>query len=619
MKRKIINYDVFKKIEESSITNAENELVEAQDFLAEALGLEFLELYAFGESDVTYETPNGNYIHATYTMDSDKIILENIETLVVDEESEKTNSRELVMKMVEAIIDSKDSEADQKFEQYVNSSYVRRSLTEATWKVTASKPTGKSSKLRHKRRNRASVAKGVRSRLKTLRSLSPGQKRSLGIQRSRAQKKLGGTTNKRARVYARKVKKQLKEWNVLSENVLDYLKYQEFGPTFNEMVLGRDEKGNVSSVAIPTTQKRNESKILSFNWKTLDSNVKVLRGKMKELKEDQNFAKAMAELKRYNNISDNNALEETLSAIVTRWPDIVYVTESELAEQIQHALETMEANNFDDKTCEFMAEAILRTAHNVHLDRVNKIARLAGTQEDITAECKDCEDAYASFKEVAEGLFNKIDESEAVDLEVFSDLISALHEVYEMALEENDNQTAEEAKDLIEQCTAVLNREIPVDYSLAEEASLYLSDFVEANVEGAAEDWDVSDNPHHSVTGEHPVLAKKARTDGTPSMHPGDWRSPAPVSDGKDYNGSLDDEMKNDAWANISSDGTWPSLSNPYILKSGDYKMKEKSVVDDSDLLAQNQSNDTWPNLQNPYCPQAQHGNGNTSTAGGDN
>lgn len=617
MKRKIINYDVFKKIEESSITNAENELVEAQDFLAEALGLEFLELYAFGESDVTYETPNGNYIHATYTIDGDKIILENIETLVVDEESEKTNSRELVVKMVEAIIDNKDEEANQKFEQYVNSSYVRRHLNEVTFKVTSSKPT-KSSKLRHKRRSRSAVAKGVRSRLKTLRAMSPGQKRSLGIQRKRAAKKLGSTTNKRARVYARKVKKQLKEWNVLSENVLGYVAYQEFGPTFNEMVLGRDEKGNISSVAIPTSQKRNEGKILSFNWKTLDSNVKILRGKMKDLKEDQNFAKAMAELKRYNNISDNEALEETLSAIVTRWPDVIYVTEAELADQIQSVLEAMEVKNFDNQTCEFMAEAILRTAHNTHFDRVNKIARLAGTEKDVTAECKDCEDAYASFKEVAESLFNKIDESEAVDLEVFSDLVAALHEVYELAVEEQDEETAQEVKDFIEQCTSVLNREVPVDLSLAEEVSLYLNDFVEANVEGASEDWEVS-QPHHSVTGEHPVLTKKAKTDGTPSNHPGDWRSPAPVSDGKNYNGNLDDEMKNDGWANMSNDSTWPSLSNPYILKSGDFKMKEKSVVDDSDLLAQNQSNDTWPNLQNPYCPQAQDGNGNVASAGGDN
>ena len=30
--------------------------------------------------------------------------------------------------------------------------------------------------------------------------------------------------------------------------------------------------------------------------------------------------------------------------------------------------------------------------------------------------------------------------------------------------------------------------------------------------------------------------------------------------------------------------------------------MKEKSVVDDGDELAQNQSNDTWPNLSNPYA-----------------
>jgi hypothetical protein len=605
MKRKLISFDVFKKIEEQSLTNAERELIQAQDVLAEALGLEFLELHTFGESDVTYETPDGTYIHATYTIKNDSIILENIEQLVVDEEGEKNSSRELVSKMVDSIIEGKEAEATQQFEQYIGSSYVKRSLSEANWSMTVSKPTGKRSKLFKKKRNRSSVAKGVRARLRTLRSMSNSQKNQNKLKRKRLGTKLGSSTNKRARVYARKVKKQLKEWSTLCENVLGYLDYKEFGPAARDTMLNRDEKGNIAAISLPTLQKRNEGKILSFNWKTLDTDVKVLRGKMKELKEDNNFAKAMAELKRYNNISDNGSLEETLEAIVTRWPDVVYITESELAEQISHALEVASVKNFDDQTCEFMAEAILRTAHNVYLDKVKKVAELSGTTEDITAECKECEDAYVSFKTVAESLYPQLDESESTELRVFSDLLKALREVYELATETQDVEIAQEVEDLMGQCISVLKKETTPDDKLAEEVAEYLNNFVEANVEGASENWDVVDTPHHTVVGDHPVLNKNAKVDGAPSKHPGDWKSPAPVSDGKSYDGNLDDEMQNNGWANTSNDSTWPELNNPYILKSGDFKMKEKSAVDDNDLLAQDQSNDTWPNLSNPYCPKS--------------
>jgi hypothetical protein len=605
MKRKLISFDVFKKIEGQSLTNAERELAEAQDLLAEALGLEFLELYTFGESDVTYETPDGTYIHATYTIRDNNIILENIEQLVVDEEGEKKNSREIVSNMVDSIIEGKELEATQKFEQYINSSYVKRALTEATWNFTASKPTGKRSKLYRKKRNRSAVAKGVRARLRTLKSQSPSQKKQNAIRVARLKKKLGSSTNKRARVYARKVKKQLKEWSTLCENVLGYLDYKDFGPAVKETLIRKDDNGNVSAVALPTVQKRNEGKVLSFNWKTLDTDIKVLRGKMKELKEDDNFARAMADLKRYNNISDNTSLEETLEAIVSRWPDVIYVTESELSSQIAQALEVANVKNFDDQVCSFMAEAILRTAHHVYTDKVKKVAELSGTTEDITAECKECDDAYASFKQVAESLYVNLDESESTELRVFSDLLKALREVYELASETQEQEIVQDVEDLMGQCIAVLNKETQPDDSLAEEVAEYLSSFFEANVEGASQDWDVVTSPHDTVVGDHPALSKNAKVDGAPSKYPGDWKSPAPVSDGKSYEGNLDDEMQNNGWGNVSNGNTWPELDNPYILKSDDFKMREKSVVDDNDLLAQDQSNDTWPNLNNPYCPKA--------------
>ena len=40
MKRKLISFDAFRKIEESSFTNAENELIQAEEVLAKTLGVE---------------------------------------------------------------------------------------------------------------------------------------------------------------------------------------------------------------------------------------------------------------------------------------------------------------------------------------------------------------------------------------------------------------------------------------------------------------------------------------------------------------------------------------------------------------------------------------------------
>ena len=53
---------------------------------------------------------------------------------------------------------------------------------------------------------------------------------------------------------------------LLANNVLEYVDYIVNGPTFENTVIQKDQKGNVVSVKMPTTKLRNEGKILSFNW-----------------------------------------------------------------------------------------------------------------------------------------------------------------------------------------------------------------------------------------------------------------------------------------------------------------------------------------------------------------
>lgn len=607
MKRKLISFDAFKKIEEGSLTNAQAELIGIEDVLAQATGFDNLKLFTFGENDATYQADDGTFIHAIYKIEDDNLVLENVEQLVIDEETEKKVTRSYVSEMVNSLLEGNEVKANQSLEKYLSSPSIKREfLVGEAFKISVSKPTGASSPLRHKKQNRSLVAKRIRARMKTMNRMSSSQKKQLASKRAVASHKLGGSTNPRARVYARKVKPgHMREWSSLCENVYGYLDYKQFGPILKESMVRFDNDGNLTAIAFPTEQKRNENRILSFDWKTLDTEFKVLRNKVTKISEDQNFVKAMADLKRYNNISDSVALEETLEAIVSKWPNVLYVTENELAKQIAIALESGSVKNYDDATCNFMAEAILRTAHNAFTDRVKKISTLAGVANDVTAECKTCEDAYVEFKNVADSFYKKLDESEAKELQIFSDLLNTLGEIRKLAAVNGDELTKIELESYMDECSSILNRENDVDLELVETIANYIRSILEANLEGSSNDWDVSNDVHISATGDHPRAAWNAtQKDATPSKYNGDWKDSAPVSDGESYENGLADDMKNNSWGNIGGKDVYPDLKNPYVPASGDFKMKEKSAVDDGESdWANFQSKDTWPALNNPYVP----------------
>jgi hypothetical protein len=599
MKRTLISFDNFKKIEENSLTKAQQELIEAAETLAKTLGLESLELHTFGESDVTYQSNDGNFIHATYTMTDNEVILENLQILVIEEESEKNSARETISKMIDNILENKDHEANSMFENYMSMPFVRRELmVNEAFKVTVSKPTGKKSPLKGRKQDRSLVAKRARARKATLAAMSPSERKKLGRHRDQASSKISGGVNPRWRVYARKIKpKTMKEWCAMCENVLGYIDFKTTGAVLNESAIKTDERGNVVAIALPTQNKRNEGKIISMNFKTMDTELKVLRSSMKKISEDQVFVKAMADLKRYNNISDNTALEETLEAIVSRWPNLLYISETELAEQITLALESASLSNYDDATCSFMAEAILRTAHNAFTDKVRKIGQLAGAQSDVSSECSDCEDSYKEFSSAAQHLFDQLDESATNELNIFSDLYKALHEVHRIAAETGDEATRIEVADFMRECSSILNGNSETDMELAEAIADYLADLLEA-AEEHEEGW--GHGVEVSATGEHPMTKWNAKQNAVASNNTGGWKDAAPASDGKNYDKGHADEMGYSALSNLANDDTWPNMNNPYVPKAVNAKMKEKNVVDDSEGLGDDRFSNTWPGLNNP-------------------
>jgi hypothetical protein len=248
-----------------------------------------------------------------------------------------------------------------------------------------------------------------------------------------------------------------------------------------------------------------------------------------------------------------------------------------------------------------MAEGILRTAAHAYADRVAKVAQLAGAE-------LDKENVYESFQALVHKFYPKLDEVTQLEMQVFVDLYNSLVDVHEAARNDGNEVLCEEVSEYLRDLQSVLKLESEPTLELAAEVAGWLAALVESNVPGAEETWDVSNTPHQTEVGDHPRMAWCAKQgEAVPSKFPGDWGGKLPVSDGKSYKGGLEDEMRDRAWGNWSSEETWPGLKNPYVPKPfGDYKMKEPSAVDDGQSdWSRFQNKDTWPALQNPYVPDS--------------
>jgi len=601
MKRKLINYDVFQKINEESLSKSENELIEAEEVLAKALGEEQLTLHCFDESTATYETLDKSYIHAAYRIDGNNVTFENIEQLVIDNSSAREKGRDLLRKMFDECLKENNASATALFKEYISLPFVRRDLSEGAgaWVEAPNKP-----KKKGKPQPPWLAQKRAESKKRNQKLVSPALKAQKKREADALKKRGGPGTHVHFR-FKPQTKKKMKEWYNISENIFNYIDYQEFGPVVKNSEVKRDDHGNVVAIRIPNANARNEGKIISFNWKTLNTDCMVLRAKMKNLAEDVNFCKAMADLRKCNAMSDNKKLQEVLEAIVVRWPNVIYLTQNELAGSIASALDTIGEKSYDDQTCAFMAEGILRTAFDAYNERVQRIVKLSGMKVEGT------EDAYLDFQNIVERFYKFLDENTQLEMQVFVDLYNALVEVYKLGHEEGNEFLMGEASSYLRELKQVVDQTAEPTLELAGDVAAWLMNLVETNLEGS--DWDVSNKPHMTVSGDHPQMAVNAKKPYQPSADfSGDWGDVAPVSDGKSYKGGLADEMRKDAWGNWANDDTWPSLDNPYVPKAGVWTMKgEKGAdVDGTDDWSRYTSNDTWPDLQNPYVPKEAGGVG---------
>lgn len=595
MKRKLVSYEVFAQLRENPLTNAVKELIEAEEHLARAIDTDTLKLSSFNDSQVIYEQNDGSYIQASYTLSEGKINFKNVEQLVIDEQSEQEKGKSILKDMLEAILDDKEIDAKGKFDEYITLSskryhrdcevcsesvmeegYARlygsaertkgKSLPKISYRSgSKDKKRSEAAKLGHKR-HQSSYLRGVHKR-----------KRNLNKERAR-RKRYAGVRNRLHVLNAGKnynFKKKMTEWNTLSGNVLTYLDFSQNGHVLSETVV------TDSSVSIPDSKTRSEAKVLKMhNDHLLKTDVKILRENAKRLSFDQKFCQAIAEIKRYNNISDANQLEESINKLIQKYPVVLYVTESELAKTISLSLASVGITNYDDDICKFLSEGVLRGAHHIYSERVERIMKLA--KKEVQTE-----DSYADFQKAVDDLYAKLDESFQLEMKMFEDLYNATVEVHKIATESKNDTVKMEAQDFISELQGVLEGKTIASMDLASDVAFWIESLVESN-------WEVEKEPYHTVSGDHPILSKYAKVPGHPDSMFG-YEGGIPTASGDDKNLNHDKEMQLHGFSNIGGKDVYPDLNNPYLLEPF------KGNKEEEDGLGNWQSDETSPNLKNPY------------------
>lgn len=610
MRRKLISYNAFNTIEKSSLTNAGYELDEASSILADLLECGEVDLNFYDSDNVYYKTADGDYVRANYKIVNNTIQLENIETVVIDESSHAEARKKILGEMVDALSNDEDMKADSLFQHYLNEAAPKMKLMKGGDKKSAVATKVSNAKGNLTEEIAEIWGEGPKDAKRSIAARKGHAKHPFAAKKGHATRKKHGSALKAlhnsaswkaAKKKAKDLKKgglkavrpkgnRIKEWTQTAFNVLEYCEFLQSTPVLGQSKVVRDDLDNVVAVTIPTSQARNEGKILTIKYNNMKTDFKVLREQAMNLVQDQAFRKAVATVKSHNNISDNAGLTEAVNGLVEKYPAVLYLTERELSKVVSDSLELEGATNYDDKISGFIAEGVLRTAVESYPNRVERIKALA--QFNPASATKD---AYADFQNVVAKFYPALDEKMTVENKIFEDLYNVLSEIHEIASETNDYQLRKCVEGYASSIDDVADGKRTASVQLAEEVAAFLSLVLESNLEGSS--WEITKNPHESETGDHPVLSKYAGQSYSPR---GDLKSndngPGGMSsDGKSYSGN--DFVK----TGFASEGDL-NFTNPYLLKSLDFRMKnEKGVADDCDNASGQEQGETWPELKNPY------------------
>ena len=580
MKKKFVDFETYKNIEKGSITSIERELIESAELVGRVVGDENVQFYCMTEDTATFVNSDGNFIQAAFTVEQDKILLENIQEVVVEQENLQKARKDVIAAMVDNILEDKMDEANVNFSEYFETPVVKASLREGV--LTESKKHGKKKK------------KGMPEGLKKYLAKhgSPLHKKGkMGKHDKRDMKKSTLDAKRLKKVAEKAGDHKLKEWGVIAKNILEFVDFRTNGDLYQNVRTQRDNKGNVVALSVPRNNLRNEGKILMLQYKDM---ANIIDGRYKTLCESfsqqPTWIKAVTDMRRFNAMSSQEDLQTCFENVVTAWPALLYLRREEVADKINEALAMSGVKNFSDETCAFLADGVIRTAHKTYSDKVGKIFNIAGKAADL--------DDFDAFATVAEAVFAKADETARSEKQVFKDLYRSLSEVYNISRRTGDAATSTEVASLIHECESVLKNESTPNLLVAEDLALYLEAATQAlDFDGAP--WTVM-APVISLNGDNPFIHKYGAMNGAPGDHTGPYNL-SPTSDGHTVKVDIKDM---EYYTDMKGKDLNPEVRNPYVPQAGDFVIKGATPIEsDSDILGQDGGKDTWPALSNPYIP----------------
>lgn len=621
MQRKLVSFDVFETIEKKSLTNASNELVEAMDILGKALDVNLDGVRCYDERSVVYECADGTFVKASYAISDKNINFTNIEEIVIDEETETNSRKSNIRDMVDALTENENEKAEMAWdkltvmlERVMKRGRAKKSMVdmhddnfkkagkmcEASGMVFVRHGTKDIKKAMAAKRGwakRRPKEPAVRARMKgRLEMLRANRKKLAPLGAKAKQLRKGGVS---ARAYfTRTSKKKVNEWVSALDNFYGYINSN----LINESVVSRSDSGDVVSVLVPVKNVRLEGKVINLKMDVLTAKVKILREQARQVVTTSDFAKAVSQLKRSNNISDSENIDETLSKIVSTWPSLIALSESEMAKAVSDALKFAGESNWDDQTAVWLSEAILRNSFDAAPDKANVILQLSDTEK------SGQEDAYLDFQARVGDFYKKIDENLNAEADLTASLYNAISDISRMAEDVQDNDVKSDATMLLNELESMLSGKTLIDIQLAEAAAEWLALFLETNLD-TDNGWSYLTDLETTENGDGAGPMRHSKFSYTPTEVDEFGR---PLQIGQDTMNLTDKDGEAHGWGNKAPAGdVWDNsesgLRNPFLPKSIKYvgPKNEPNDVDSSDAFGtEDVGGKTWPSDVNPYLPR---------------
>lgn len=424
MKITKIKDKIFEQLVENSFDKIENELKESTEYLNEIFGTTFE--YCFtNENYVIYYSPQSNkYLKTTYSINENEqnIHFENFEIMKIDGQSLNETKKKKIRKIVDALEKNDEEEAEEAWKEWIDNF----SIKEITINVGKGDPSINSMKPKFLKNQKSPKGKIKGTLLK------------------------GDETTKKAGVPSDTCMPEnldvLPNYKKIVERIYETAKKLEKDMDIEpEIDIESDDEGPVA-IKIPTSKKKKFAQKKGTEAKKIKKKIKSKRQKCKICDPNEETIEKISQMKKMKNSGEE--IDEMVIETITEYPELLYMTKTEIEEIVENCLTISQESNWDDELCEAIAEDLHKTAYNTYINNAYEIAKTAEGLGVISMEEEVSDDDYEAFTEVSERLVNYII-NEDKKLEKSLRNLSSLLETASNVLE-NDAQAAYE-NDLLEE------------------------------------------------------------------------------------------------------------------------------------------------------------------------